>query len=219
MAPVLVNPVGFAATFIVSEARGYRSREQAVVASGAGKVPNGMIMARRSSAATRGSSSAAAAGGNTGNGTLGTLTADNDAGAGVYRARFLDADTFAVYGPGGEEVGRGAPGAAFNGPVNFTITAGGTPFAAGDGFDITVTAAAGSGEYVPYDPAGGATGADKASAILFETVDATDVAVKATFIVRDAEVQRAALAFAGTPTNGQKDAAYAALAAAGIAFR
>jgi hypothetical protein len=38
-------------------------------------------------------------------------------------------------------------------------------------------------------------------------------------MVRDCEVQRAALSFSGTPSNAEKDAAIASLAASGIAAR
>jgi hypothetical protein len=58
-----------------------------------------------------------------------------------------------------------------------------------------------------------------ASAILFQDVDATDADVRATGHVRDCEVQRAELAFAGTPSDAYKARCYAALAANGIAFR
>jgi len=69
------------------------------------------------------------------------------------------------------------------------------------------------GRYVPY--AAGGT----ASAILFEDTDTTGGPVKVTISARDTEVQRAALAFAGTPDAAAKDAAYASLAALGFAFR
>jgi hypothetical protein len=75
-----------------------------------------------------------------------------------------------------------------------------------------------SGKYVGFAP-GASDGTQTAAAILFEEVDATSADVKRTVILRDCEVQRAALAFIGTPTEPQKTAAYASLAALGIAFR
>jgi hypothetical protein len=75
-----------------------------------------------------------------------------------------------------------------------------------------------TGQYAPYTP-GAADGSETAAAVLFEEVDATAAPVKATVHVRDTEFMRAELAFAGTPTQGQKDAAYASLASAGCAFR
>lgn len=83
--------------------------------------------------------SAAKSGGNTGNGTLGTLSATAAALNGVYQVRFTAATIFNVIAPDGRLLAPGATGAAYaGGEVVFTITAGGTPFVAGDGFDITV---------------------------------------------------------------------------------
>ena len=86
--------------------------------------------------------SAAKAGGNTGNGTLGTLSANALAKNGAYTVTFLTATTFNVYDPLGKLLGSGATGTAFStgGQITFTITAGGTAFVAGDGFVVTVTA-------------------------------------------------------------------------------
>lgn len=70
-----------------------------------------------------------------------------------------------------------------------------------------------NGTYIPW-----VTGATNC-ALLCEDVDATSAAVKRTFIVRDAEVQRAALFFSGTPTNTQKNEAYALLSARGVTLR
>ena len=66
---------------------------------------------------------------------------------------------------------------------------------------------------------GGAT----AAAILYEEVDtgtnAALAGIKRTIIVRDCEVQRAALAFVGSPLQAAIDAALANLATKGVAFR
>lgn len=78
--------------------------------------------------------------GNTGNGTLGTLSALATAQSGAYNAVFVAATKFEVYDPLGKFVGVGSTGVAFSNQVQFTITAGGTAFAAGDGFTVTVTA-------------------------------------------------------------------------------
>lgn len=204
--------------FIVREANGYRSREEGVLSSGSGVCADGQILGRR----VRGAASAliAAAAGNVGNGTGAMDATPTGAGVvgGAYRAVFFSATGYTVFDPGGVAVGRGATGALFAGPVRFTITAGGTPFAAGDAFLITATFAAGTMEYAPY-AAAGADGTEVAAAILFGHVDATAADVRVTVLDNDAEVQRANLVFAGTPTQDQKDAAYAALAARGIKFR
>jgi hypothetical protein len=85
-----------------------------------------------------------AAGGNTGNGTIGTLSLGNTAKPGVYVAKFTTATAYTVTDPTGAVVGTGVTGTAFTGlngvtPIEFTITAGGTAFVAGDSFNITTT--------------------------------------------------------------------------------
>jgi hypothetical protein len=212
-------PVAGFAKFLVSEAAGYRSREQITVSMGAGKLLAGTILGKR----TRGTANPTygAIAGNTGNATLafaGGGGIDAGAVAGTYQVRFLDATHYVVYRPDGSEEGRGTTGVAYDGALNFTITAGATPMAAGDAFNVVAAFNAGTQEFYPVME-GGTDGSQVASAILMEDIDTTAADVVATAIVRDAEVQRAMLAFAGTPSNGFKDSSYAALAAQGIAFR
>lgn len=76
-----------------------------------------------------------------------------------------------------------------------------------------------TGKYAPYDAANSPAGVGTAKGVLFEDIDATSADVKVTLNVRDTEFKRAMLAFKGTPTQPQKDAAYASLASAGCAFR
>lgn len=108
---------------------------------------------------------------NTGNGTLGSLTANGYAPQpGVYTVEFDDATHFMVSDPSGSEVGHGTTGVAYAaGGLGFTITAGGTAFVAGDSFSITV--AAGSGKWRAWDP-GNADGSQVAAGILFATKNA-----------------------------------------------
>jgi hypothetical protein len=75
-----------------------------------------------------------------------------------------------------------------------------------------------TGEYVAFT-AGAADGSQTAAAILWEEVITTGAAVQRAAHVRDCEVTRAELFFAGTPTTPQKNAAYASLAALGIIMR
>lgn len=79
--------------------------------------------------------------GNTGNGTVGTLSLQKYGKNGTYTVSFTSATAFNVFDPYGRMVGSGVTGAAFNAgsQIQFTITAGGTPFAKGDGFGIVVT--------------------------------------------------------------------------------
>jgi hypothetical protein len=96
--------------------------------------------------ATAGTAVATAKGTNTGNGTFGAITVAAPAQAGAYVVSFDAATTFTVSDPEGVEIGHGSTGTAFSaGGLGFTITAGGTAFAAGDAFDVTVTLTANAG--------------------------------------------------------------------------
>ncbi|WP_419692236.1 head decoration protein [Burkholderia gladioli] len=151
---------------------------------------------------------ASAAGTNTGNGTIGTLSvAGYAAKAGVYTVEFDDATHFVVADPAGAEVGHGTTGVAFKaGGLSFTITAGGTAFNPGDSFSITV--AAGSSKYKPFDPAN-VDGSQIPSGILFATKDVTSVDKSCAVVVRLCEVNASELVW---PTGMSQAAITAALA-------
>src|SRR5579885_2782922 len=95
----------------------------------------------------------------TGNGVLteANPAADPKAQAGDYKVIFDAAETnageFIVVRPDGSVDGKGKVGVAYAGQVKFTIADGATDFVAGDQFTLTVSVAAGSGEYVAHDPA------------------------------------------------------------------
>lgn len=94
--------------------------------------------------ATAGTVVGAAVAGNTGNGTIGTLSAGGGAREGVYRVTIVEPaanlGSFVVEDPDGEVVGHGVVATEFSGPVVFTIADGATDFVAGDQFIVTVTA-------------------------------------------------------------------------------
>jgi len=73
-------------------------------------------------------------------------------------------------------------------------------------------------KYVPYAP-GASDGSQNAVAFLYEDTDATSADVSRTFLDRNMEYHRAEIVFAGTPTTGQKNTAYAALEARGMKGR
>jgi hypothetical protein len=91
-----------------------------------------------------GTATAAAAAGNTGNGTISAITLGAGVKAGVYRLVCLEPvtnlGTFAVEDPDGVIIGRAIVGAAFSGPIGFTISDGATDFVAGDAILVTVAA-------------------------------------------------------------------------------
>jgi phage tail sheath protein FI len=90
------------------------------------------------------SASAVAKGGNTGNGTVGSLTADSSAAVGAWRvvcgAADADGGAFSVIRPDGTVEGVAIVGEAYDGAINFTIADGANDFAAGDEFTVTVAA-------------------------------------------------------------------------------
>ena len=133
-----------------------------------------------------------AAGANTGNGTLGTLTAQGYAAkAGANALEMLSATTFVVYDPAGVTAGHGTTGVAYkSGGLSFTLTAGGTPFAAGDSFSITV--AAGSSKFKPWSP-GNADGSGVVAGILYSTKDVTLADKSAVNVARMVEVNASEL--------------------------
>jgi hypothetical protein len=224
--PLLTLPInGYFGNFVVREANGYRSREEIVLSQIAATPParnvleDGTVLGRRSSGALSVGAGAAQAW-NVGNATMNTPTADAGAPVGKYVVRFNAPTIFVVRKPDGSVLGNGTTGVAFSAGtgVNFTITAGGTPMAAADEFHVTVTAAAGTGEYVPYDP-DATDGAETAAAILLGRYDVSDADAKAAVVNADAEVQRAMLVFGAGVDAAEKNTAYSALAAQGIKFR
>ena len=104
-----------------------------------GAIPSGVVGGFE--AAPDGTVAGAANAGNTGNGTIGTLSLAFGFQNGAYPVSFLSPTLFVVYDPFGKPVGSGVVGTPFaGGQVVFTVTAGGTAFARGDGFTVTVTA-------------------------------------------------------------------------------
>lgn len=125
---------------------------------------------------TLGAISAEPGGGNTGNGTIGSLARGANAKAGDYILTCLDATAlnFSVVAPDGTRLDDAVAGAAYeNSHLGFEITDGGTGFAVGDSF--TVTIAAGSGQYVT-SLAAATDGSQTPEVILVEDVTAPDEA-------------------------------------------
>jgi hypothetical protein len=144
-----------------------------LVTGGSATITGGLLLPRGTvlGKVTVGAVTAAAkAGGNTGTGTATVLSAGTLSQTGVYQVRFLTATTFTVTDPNGAALPNGVNGAYANPKINFTITAGGTAFIAGDGFDITV--AAGANTYKKA-VATAVDGSQNPSAILAEQSDAS----------------------------------------------
>lgn len=193
--------------FLVTEANGSLSRETVTVLSGQ-NLKAGHVLGK----VAVGTATGAAVSGNTGNGTIGTMSAGATAKAGVYTATCIEpaanGGTFTVEDPDGVNVGTAVVGTAFAGPVNFTIADGATDFVAGDRFTITV--AAGSGKYKEYNPAN-TDGSQTAVAILYAAVDVTAADTEGVVIARHAEVNAAELVWFSGADAGQKSVGLAQL--------
>jgi hypothetical protein len=82
--------------------------------------------------------------------------------------------------------------------------------------DGTILQAQEEGDTLKYAPFEGGEGA---LAVLFQTTDARQGDARATGMVRDCELQRAMLRFAGEISEEQRNEAYAGLAAAHVVMR
>lgn len=190
--------------FVLSEAKGQRSRENIVVTQTGTAVKSGTLLSK----VDQGAGTFALDAGVTGNPTSSAIVVTGPAVAGVYTITFTAATKFNVEAPDGSRIGNGTLGTAFSaGGLAFTLTSGGTAAVAGDTAKITV--AAGSGKYVPYATDGSA---GPATAILYEHLYAKTGDSKAVGFVRDTEVNR----FKLTNLNA---AAEASLATVGIIVR
>ena len=225
MSQVLTEGLARTAGYIVSEAHGYRSREQIWIASGSGVLLAGAVLGKLladKGAVTVGTVTFAG----TGNGVLTKATPAYGAGAqeGSYKVQLIDEGTnagdFVVVRPDGTIDGYASVGVAYDGQVKFTIADGATDFASPAAFAVPVAIAdpTGVGKYAPFDPSG-TNGSEIASAILFEGCDATSVDVRRTVTARDSEVQIDVLIWADGVTSDQKTAALASLAKSGIIGR
>jgi len=203
--------------FILSEARGARSRENVIVLAGenlrAGHVLGGTLASPTVGAA-------AAFGTNTGNGTVSAPTAGNGVQRGTYKVVFVETvaslGTFSVFDPNGQVIGDGVVGSAFAGEVGFTISDGATDFVAGDGFTIAVTG--GTYKVEEYDPADVSSGG-RPYGVLLSNVDASAADKAGVAIVRQAEVREASLSWFAGATTAQKESAKRALEIAGLVVR
>ena len=153
----------------------------------------GTIMARQLTAAPIAAGPVALAG-NVGNGVLTPLAAgavNANAQTGQYGIRIVKAAAgggrFDVFRPNGSFLGRGLVGTAWNTEINFTLAAGATDFAVGDGFTIAVTVALGSLKWVPLAP-GASDGTQIADGVLMFAVTVPALADAQAVILRRAAI-------------------------------
>lgn len=201
--------------YLVSEAEGFRSREQGVLLSGqvvvAGAVLGRLLHAGVTAGAITG----------TGNGVLGTITVGAAAKPGAHILKITkavaNAGDFELIDPLGEVCGIGSVGQAFaGGGLAFTLADGATDFAVGDA--IVITVAVGSGKYVALDLAG-TDGRQHAAAIAYAGVDASAGDRRLVVTARDTEANAHCLTWPAGITTDQITAARAELAGSGIIVR
>lgn len=218
-----------AAEFILSEANGNRSRDNLKIGAEQ-TILAGMVLGVNAAKGLE-AASAAKSGGNTGNGTF---VLDNAtpvlrrATAGVYTLRFTTTTNIRLEDPEGHVLGDIAIGgsngnsATVSERIKGVVTQGATPFAAGDGFDITVTesdAVGGEPEYGALDLNATDGLAEAAAIAIYEAT--TDVGESAAIagITRDCTVNGKCLEWPEGITVAQKGAAVAQLAKHGIIVR
>ena len=164
-------------------------------------------------------SSAAKSGGNTGNGTL-TLDATtpvlSGVKVGVYTVRFTSATAYNVEDPDGFMIGSGSNGTAFADDLKFVTAAGGIAFVAGDGFDITVWAAAET--FVPLSLTG-VDGSQIPAAVAIEDKESSTNDQKIVVVLRGAVVDPTRLIWPSGATAGQIANGIATLKNLGIVSR
>lgn len=204
--------------FILSEANFHRSRGKGIVVAGSGLIKSGHVLGVVGLGAA---TAAAKSGGNTGTGTVSAVTIQKGAKQGVYVVRFTGATTFNVEDPDGNVItSGGATGVAQTDDIGFTITAGGTAFVAGDGFDITVALGTLKLAPSPDTVVQSTAGAENATCISITEGDATSADLEVALIERAAEVKGFALTYdSSVNTDPKKLAKQTQLKAAGIIVR
>jgi hypothetical protein len=153
-------------------------------------------------------------GSNTGNGTLTNVEVVENAPAqpGNYVVAFTAATTFSVTAPNGARLQDGATGVPYEDQIAFTITAGGTAYAVGDGYTMGVSA--GSGLVTYY------TGQSPAAGVIYNTDQVpAGGTLKMTAIFHHAEVATSALRFLSSVAAAAQATALQQLAASKIFAR
>jgi hypothetical protein len=137
MVSPVINEQFYEGAFLVSEANGFLSRDAGVLdnSSGSDVLFEGGLIVNEVTTGTETS----AHGTNVGNATLGSVSLGTGDQFGLYDIVMTSANAFNVFAPNGDEIGNGVEGTPFVGPVNFTLTAGGTASVAGDTYTVNVT--------------------------------------------------------------------------------
>jgi hypothetical protein len=209
MTALVISEGLHAGAYLVSEHHGY-SRDQVTVALNQ-TIAAGQIVGKVGTPATE-TSSVTPDATNTGNGaftldpTTPVLTSAVDGNYRVICDLGGATAEFEVEDPNGHSIGRYAiGGAAFSNQIKFTIAAGGTAFAAGDSFSVSVLRRSGIDEQVVAWTPTATDGSQVPAGIMMYPVTTDGTATKlGTIHSRHAEVRLADLTFGGSPTAAQK---------------
>jgi hypothetical protein len=210
--------------FIMSEAKGQRSREALIIGESQTIVPGGLL-AKLLTVADATASVADGDGTHTGKGdlTLSDPALSTKAKDGVYTvictAAATNGGSFEVTDPNGKSIGIATVGVAFNKEVKFTIADGATDFDVGDSFNITVVTEGSDFNYVAYDQ-DGTDGSEIPSAIaIYGATTGVGETAKIAGMVRDCEVNGNCLEWPTDITDAEKVDATQALESVGIIVR
>lgn len=191
-----------------------------VVTLNAGNLKLGTLLGRIE-VDTTAANTTTAPGTNTGNGTIAKAGTPILAGAsaGVYTVVFTAPTAFNVLDPSGRVIGAGATGVAFARQIAFTITAGGTPFVAGDSFTVTVPV--GSLRVVTLPATAQADGSGTVYGVLCADTDASAAPVATVALVRGPAILSTNQIIwpSGLNTAALRAPALAVLAAKGVIAR
>lgn len=200
--------------FIVSEAKGHRSREQIVLL--AGLLAAGTVLGK-----TATSTATAAAVVGAGNGAMSAVTTTPDALQGVYTVKITkaaaNAGDFEVLDPRNEVAGLGTVGVAYaTGGLSFTLADGATDFAVGDTIKITVGSLV--TRYAQLAPTA-TDGTQYAAGVLLNAAGAPAATAPGVAFVRDCEVNGNIIVWPAGITVAQKALAIAQLEARRVIVR
>lgn len=202
--------------FVMTEANGSRSRETLTIAASQEIEANAILCSVADPAQITAVASAGA--GNTGNATIamGAPAVSTAVRPGRYRGIATDATTVSWEDATGHFVGVSTHGAAFDGSIKFTVTAGSTPNVIGDEFYVDVSGAADAWQHVAYDPD---SDLPIAGIAIYGAITGAGETTKVAGIVRDAEANGNCVAWPEGITTNQQSLAIGALRRLGIIVR
>lgn len=211
MAQIPLGETQRPAEFLVSSSNGHRGFDRGTLIAGqnlqAGAVLGQITLGTPATPVVVG----------TGTGLMSLVSLGAKAKIGSYAVKMTGATAFTVTDPNGDSLPAAAAlGAYTDAQINFTITAGGTAFIAGDSFTIVV--AAGSGKFTAYLPTA-LDGSGAPAGILYANTNATSTDVKGTIVTRACEVNLSELKWDASLNAGAIVVGATGLAAIGIIAR